>query len=65
MDMKKGGFKDHTFDGSMAKDVRDTPMLNTTAHEHPDHISGTNDQKEYDSGKHSFGKLGARGQAGS
>lgn len=63
MDLRKGAFKDAEFTGAEAKDVRDTQMLNTTAREHPDHISGSNDQKEYVSKETSFGKLGARGHA--
>jgi len=61
--LRGGSFKDHAFNGSEAKDVRDTKHLDTMAKENPDHISGTNEQKEYDSGSTKFGKLGARGQA--
>lgn len=46
--------------GSDGKDVKDTAQLNPIAREHPDHISGSNDLTEYDSGKTNFGQLGHR-----
>lgn len=64
MNMRSGSFKDQTFTGAEAKDVRDTAMLNTQAKEAPEHISATNEQKEYMSENTSAGKLGARGHAG-
>ena len=59
--MKGSALKDMTFDGSEAKSLDSTKLNNPTAREHPDHISGTNTQKEYDSGKPSLGKLGHQG----
>lgn len=62
--MRSGAFKDMTYTGGEAKDVRDTKMLDTMARETPDHISGTNEQKEYISESVAAGKLGAKGHAG-
>lgn len=56
----KGGLENYSPSGSEGKDVKDTAMLNPIAKEHPAHISGDNDMKEYDSGKASFGQLGHR-----
>lgn len=47
---------------SMAKDVKDTKMLDATARESADTVSGSNMQKRHTTKHKPFGKLGAKGQ---
>lgn len=47
---------------SEAKDVEDTKMLNTQAHETPDTVDGENENKELVNDTPGFGELGARGR---
>jgi hypothetical protein len=61
MSGKRIGFGDEVTAG-MAKDVKDTRMLDTTAREPASTVSGDNPQKRYTTKHKPFGKLGAKGQ---
>jgi hypothetical protein len=52
LDVNSGGFKDQ----------KDSSLLDTTASETPDTVSGSNPQKEYLTGKINPGPLGSTGR---
>lgn len=58
----KTNLRDMEVSGNQGKDVRDTAMLNATAHETADTVTGDNPQKEYIAKDPTPGALGAYGR---
>lgn len=62
--MKTPNLRDFHPMASQAKNVDDTKMLDTVAHEPADTVKDTNDMKEYVTSSPKMGPLGATGRAG-
>jgi hypothetical protein len=61
--MQTMNLRDWTPTASGAKNVDETSMLDTVAHETPDTVQAKNTNKEDTNSTPSFGKLGAQGRS--
>lgn len=62
--MNTPNLRDFEVNASSAKNVEDTKMLDTVAHETAETVTATNDNSEYVVSHPSFGPLGSTGRAG-